>query len=245
MTVTHVILKGPVGYIANWLRDFTEHTCCERPSFPTERGRIVLGQFPSFSAFPEGYGIGFRDLEIPLDADGFRLFQIEITGYLVPPDKYKPTKEDSIGDVVTFMILPIDPERVEVAAKCNHPAVKSFVEETLREMKKRWPEAQAKPTIAVNATEKQRQGGRPGLRHNERIYRLAKAQEAEQIRHDDPSMTWKEIAKEIQWRYGIGERGLALLRDARHRLHRLEKNDPEALLQELTQWSEAKETNKT
>jgi hypothetical protein len=72
--------------------------------------------------------------------------------------------------------------------------------------------------------------GRPGLSRDELIYRLAKAQEGEQIKRDDPSMTWKEIALEIDWRMGAGKPGVKLLEDARKRLRRLEKHDPEGLL---------------
>jgi hypothetical protein len=75
-----------------------------------------------------------------------------------------------------------------------------------------------------------RRGGHPGLPREEVIYRLAKAQEAEEIKQRDPSMTWKEIAREIGWRYGASESGVKKLQYARDRLHRLEAGEPDKLL---------------
>lgn len=85
--------------------------------------------------------------------------------------------------------------------------------------------------------------GHPGLDHDETIYRLAKAQQAEEIRRADKSMTWKEIARQIRWNKGTDEAGIALLADARHRLHRLAADDP--LLAEVAAWRRAKETKET
>lgn len=88
-------------------------------------------------------------------------------------------------------------------------------------------------------------GGHPGLDHDELVYRLAKAEEAEEIRSENPDMTWKEIAKDIDWRYGIDERGLALLRVARlSRLPRLKKDDPHGLLQQVARWRKDEEETK-
>jgi len=55
-------------------------------------------------------------------------------------------------------------------------------------------------------------------------------------------MTWKEIVKIIQWsRGGTRESRIKLLEDARYRLHRLEKDDAEGLLLEVTEYRKAKE----
>jgi hypothetical protein len=89
-----------------------------------------------------------------------------------------------------------------------------------------------------------RRGGRPGLDREELIYRLAKAQEAEEIRREDPSMRWKEIAREVQWRPGTTKAGIKLLEDARQRLRRLQRDDPDNLLEEVARFrgKEKKET---
>lgn len=79
-------------------------------------------------------------------------------------------------------------------------------------------------------------GGRPGLKHDDLIYRLVAAREAEEARTNDPAMTWKEIARAIRWRYGSKPAGVKLLEDARKRLARLQKDDPEHLLAEASEW---------
>lgn len=84
----------------------------------------------------------------------------------------------------------------------------------------------------------QKKPGRPGLKLNQKeyIYRLAKAQEAEEIRRADPSKTWKEIAKEINWRLGYSKSGVKLLEDARKRLLRVNSND--LILAEIKEYRE-------
>jgi hypothetical protein len=85
--------------------------------------------------------------------------------------------------------------------------------------------------------------GRPGLDHDELIYRLAKAQEGEELKRKSPREPWKWIAREVEWSPGADEPGLALLRDARLRLHRLRPDDP--LLAEVAVWRKAKEKKET
>ena len=87
-------------------------------------------------------------------------------------------------------------------------------------------------------------GGRPGLIKEELIYRLARAQQAEEIRAKDHQKTWKEIAQEIKWRLGSGKPGVKLLEDARQRLKRLESFDPDGLLQRVREFRR-KETKET
>ena len=109
-----------------------------------------------------------------------------------------------------------------------------------------WPEAGEEIPARATRADERRPGGRPGLEHEELIHRLAKAQEAEEIRSENPDMTWKEIAKDIDWRHGTNEPGLALLRDARRsRLGRLKKDDPHGLLQEVSRWRKEEEARKT
>ena len=85
--------------------------------------------------------------------------------------------------------------------------------------------------------------GRPALDHDELIYRLAKAQEGEELKAEEPRESWRWIARQIKWNLGADEPGLALLRDARQRLHRLKPDDP--LLAEVAAWRRAKETKQT
>jgi len=80
------------------------------------------------------------------------------------------------------------------------------------------------------------------------LYRIAKAQEAEEWRAQDPAMGWSEIAKEIGWKYGYSENGLAQLRRARRRLEDLKVKDPDGWLltvQERRRGGGATETMET
>jgi len=223
-------LHTTVDLFMHWVESYTRMP----PSFPTEDGRIILegGYRPLTSDVPPYWSLG------GLVVQPSETFEEAHARARSPGDNW-------LGALISVDVMQLAPERMEVTIECSHPAVMGYYEELLARIGERWPEAQADTAIGASAPEKQRRGGRPGLDHHELIYRLAKAQEAEEIRRGDPSMTWKEIAKEIDWRYGINAPGLALLRDARRRLQRLEKNDPDALLQEVTQWREAKETNKT
>jgi hypothetical protein len=112
-------------------------------------------------------------------------------------------------------------------------------------MGQRWPTVGGRSATGAAVRTSRGQGGRPGLDHDELIYRLAKAQEAEEIKRANPDKWWKMIAKEINWRHGIGGPGLTLLRDARKRLRSLEQDDPGGLLQEVAEWRRAQETRKT
>lgn len=85
--------------------------------------------------------------------------------------------------------------------------------------------------------------GHPGLDNDELIYRLAKAQEGEELKKADKSATWRWIARKIKWNKGSHNAGLALLRDARARLERLDPDD--ALLAEVAAWRKAQETRET
>lgn len=88
------------------------------------------------------------------------------------------------------------------------------------------------PTRAERDEDEKSRGlpGSPGLDRADLIYRLTAALEAEEMRTRDPSMRWKEIARNIHWRYGIQPGGIKLLEDARKRLAGLQKSDPEHLL---------------
>lgn len=94
----------------------------------------------------------------------------------------------------------------------------------------------------VNLTQKeQRKGGRRNLPPDEWIYRLAKAQEAEEIRKVDPEMTWKQICVKIGWSRGSTiESKIKLLETAREVL----KEANQDTLQEVKEYRR-KEKNLT
>lgn len=150
-------------------------------------------------------------------------------------------RREELPRVIQFTVLTTARERIQVDAECRLsevPAVMEYFEELLEGIGRAWPEAKEWLEALVAKPPKdrgRRLGGRPKLGHDELIYRLAKAQEGEEMRRDDPKLYWKEIAREIGWRYGADEKGLALLRDARHRLRALEKKDPDGLVREVAQ----------
>lgn len=150
-----------------------------------------------------------------------------------------------MGIAISLRYMQHKPGAIEVVARCHLPEVMAYFEALVAAMEERWPEARARTRTGAAVGKRQRPTGRPGLDHDEVIYRLAKAEEAEEIRRADPDTWWKAVAKEINWPYGISDRGLALLRDARKRLRRLEEEDPDGLLQEVAQWRRAKETKET
>ena len=85
--------------------------------------------------------------------------------------------------------------------------------------------------------------GRPGLSHEELLYRLAKAQDAEEKKEESPDMQWQGIAQAIGWNKGAGKEGIALLRDARRRLKRLAPDDP--MLNKIDEYRRMEVTKKT
>jgi len=151
----------------------------------------------------------------------------------------------SMGTAITVRYMEYKPGTVEVIAECHLPEAAGYFEALLAAMDERWHAPRSMVASGTAAGKRQRAGGRPGLDHDELIYRLAKAQEAEEIKRADPDMSWKMIAKEINWRHGIGGAGLTLLRDARKRLRSLEEDDPGGLLREVAEWRRAQETRKT
>jgi hypothetical protein len=150
-----------------------------------------------------------------------------------------------VGKAISVRYMEDKPGTIEVIAQCHLPEAVDYFEELLAVMSERGPELGPIGRTRAAVRSGQRPGGRPGLDHDELIYRLAKAQEAEEIRRADPELWWRMVAKEINWRHGISGPGLSLLRDARKRLRRLEKDDPRGLLPEVAQWRRAQETLKT
>lgn len=201
-----------------------------------------------------------RDLgEIKLRRVSEEESEISVIGPPRPPDR-TPTREEQDALAAISSPLVREAAKIELARKIGAESDELYrrrrrhQERIIQEMtydlardpewkkaKRRLQEVARRPLDDIGA----RPVGRPPLSGQELIYRLAKAQEAEEIRRKDPSMTWKEIAKQIGWRRGHDEAGVALLRDARTRLGRREKGDPEGLLQDVAQYRRAQETNET
>jgi hypothetical protein len=161
---------------------------------------------------------------------------------------------------IILRLMEVAPMQLEVAIQCHHPwaYIKNDCEEPYRravsEIASRTAQvfpASAHDTSADDLPQedgKREKGGRPPLGGEELLYRLAMAERTEEIRDANPGLHYRRIAKKIQWRYGTHEAGLALLRDARHRLHGLQKDDPDGLLEEVAEFRadmEARETRET
>ncbi len=143
---------------------------------------------------------------------------------------------------ISFQIKDLGGNETLLTGRCEPAAVEELFRQKLAEMAELWPEAkkQLAEQLGMDYAGRRRPG-HPGLDQDELVYRLASAQEAEEIRAAT-GMHWKEIAKKISWRCGTNSAGVKLLEDARKRLERLKKNDPDHLLEEVTQWRKTKET---
>jgi len=124
----------------------------------------------------------------------------------------------------------INDERTVADVDFNVDDLREYFNRLLAEMERFWPQIRS-----VGTARPPRPGGRPVLERKEVVNRVARAQDAEEMRKADPIATWKEIARAIGWGFGSDESALALLRDARHRLHVLEEKDPDGLLDEVAQ----------
>jgi hypothetical protein len=145
-------------------------------------------------------------------------------------------------DAIRFRLLELStsPNRTKVTGECvTYPEVVDHFNELWNLMLHEFGAEETQLSEPYTHGPNDWHGGHPGLDHDELIYRLTKAQEAEEIRHSDSSRPWKQIARDIQWNKGTCEAGLALLRNARYRLRRLKPGDP--LLEEVVE-HRAKET---
>jgi hypothetical protein len=75
-------------------------------------------------------------------------------------------------------------------------------------------------TAEIETTKIYEKTGRKELSGNELKKRLDLARQAENLRKEHPEMTWREIAKKINWHLGTRKAGIKLLEDARYRLKR-------------------------
>ncbi|MCL4532554.1 MAG: hypothetical protein M1582_05105 [Actinobacteria bacterium] len=91
--------------------------------------------------------------------------------------------------------------------------------------------------LNLEAAKLKPQVGRRGTReleHDDRIRRLALAQEAVEIKRLDTQKPWKEIIKAVHWPWGGStESAVKLLEIARSDLAQLEERDPDGLLAEV------------
>jgi NAD-dependent SIR2 family protein deacetylase len=112
-------LNTTATLFAQWLADYTR--MAPDRDFPTEKGRLVLQSIkPSIS------------IQAPttLAMEAF---------YIVQKKGEDAEMVRPIGAAITFRVIPLSSERVEVRAECNQPAVADYIRELLAEIKQRWP----------------------------------------------------------------------------------------------------------
>lgn len=76
-----------------------------------------------------------------------------------------------------------------------------------------------------------RSHGRPRLSREERVFRVACAMWAEELRREHPNMTWDDVYRDIRW---APRHKKLLSQDAMYRLVRLRRHDPEGILEKAT-----------
>ena len=133
---------------------------------------------------------------------------------------------------------PVDEYREELSAPTGDPDEDYRRKSLLDDIDRGLPPIEA---YEKSTKRSKKGGGRPGLSGDELVYRLKKAQDAEELKKKNPEMTWGEIAVQINWnRGGSPDSSVHLLKDARARLMELNIKDTEGLLKEVAQWKEKK-----
>jgi pyrroline-5-carboxylate reductase len=69
---------------------------------------------------------------------------------------------------------------------------------------------------------------------------MALAQEGEEIKARENQKTWKEIAQQINWKYGTSEAGVKKLEEARNLLKRANSDT----LAHIAEWRKTRKTRK-
>jgi hypothetical protein len=115
MKVT-LFIEAPPDFFCSWLEDYTQDAPYR--SFPTEKGYISLQR--ARPSRLHGY-MGMEGI--------YCTFKDESTQTAIP-----------ISEVIRFKVIPLTPNRTEIAAECNQPVVERYFLHLLNEISKRWPQ---------------------------------------------------------------------------------------------------------
>jgi hypothetical protein len=155
--------------------------------------------------------IGHRDPHTSVNRSWIGGFDIPDNGRLVTKTVYV------LADVTPYGL------NIVLSTPLQNPIPEEMFNELVSYIRERLAPPTTPPEPEVGES-----GGRPKLSTEELVYRLAKVQEGEEIKAQDPKLYWKEIKIHIGWPHSI-----KLLEDARKRLKRLEENDPNNLLEKV------------
>lgn len=157
---------------------------------------------------------------------------------------------------VVIDVYALDPARAKVRVTCKDETMRPFFDAVKVALAQEFPEVPVAPDpreeterrrtaeieceaarLNLEAAKLKPQAGRRGTReleHDDRIRRLALAQAAIEIKTNDPKMTWKEAARQVNWPWGgNAASAVKLLEIARSDLAQLEERDPDGLLAEV------------
>ena len=65
--------------------------------------------------------------------------------YVWPSEKEDVSSAQPIGAVISFKVVPLASERIELTAECSHPVFEDYFAELLTAIEERWPEARSVP----------------------------------------------------------------------------------------------------
>lgn len=116
-----LFLDTTATLFAEWLAEHTK--MAPYREFPAEKGRLVLQNIkPQLSVAAP----------MTLAMDAF---------YVVPKEHENAETALPIPAAITFRVIPLSSESVEVQAECHQPAVANYFRELLAEIRQRWPMA--------------------------------------------------------------------------------------------------------
>lgn len=217
-------LVGQVHDFILWLTAYTRQVCNE--SLPCDEGSLILQPLKLYNTDREfmqktWYG---EDAEYWMDAI-----------HSVVTEQGRASVW-TVEGALRFKVEHLVAEHFRLTVECHEDELRDFWQELVEAIKQRWSGAKEKTLKLATPPTMRRRGGRPRLEHEEVIYRLAKAQEAEELKRRDSELTWHAILLMIDFgRGGTRESSRKLLEIARGELEELSKSDPEGLLQEVEQ----------
>jgi hypothetical protein len=145
-------LETTVILFAQWLADYT--LMAPYRNFTMEKGRIIL-----------------QSIKPPHSIQSPTTLSME--AFYVRPTENKEVEEAMpIGSAITFRVIPLSSERVEIKVKCRQPAVTDYFYELLTEIRKRWPTKNATSEESINGeknAEKAPEPLRPSRRERNRL----------------------------------------------------------------------------